>query len=251
MNALSISLIVCACLFGGSLVGMRVRAALPEHHVRDDSKRLIEMGLGIIGTMGGLLLGLLVASATASYNAQQNELLDVSSKVVLLDRVLAHYGPDATQARQALRASVEGALARVWPTGASAGGRLEPLAARPESVLDKIEDLTPKTDGQRSLKAEAATLALNLLQSRWLIFVQTSLSISVPLLIVLVFWFTITFTGFGILAPSNATVILSLALCAVAVSGAIFLILGMYSPYQGVLQLSSEPLRDALAHLGR
>jgi hypothetical protein len=230
---------------------MRVRAALPEHHVRDDSKRLIEMGLGIIGTMGGLLLSLLVASATASYNAQQNELLDISSKVVLLDRVLAHYGPDATQARQALRASVEGALARVWPKSGSTGGRLEPLAARPESVLDKIEDLTPKTDGQRSLKAEAVTLALNLLQSRWLIFVQTSLSISVPLLIVLVFWFTITFTGFGILAPSNATVILALALCAVAVSGAIFLILGMYSPYQGILQLSSEPLRHALAHLGR
>ena len=230
---------------------MRVRAALPEHHVRDDSKRLIEMGLGIIGTMGGLLLGLLVASATASYNAQQNELLDISSKVVLLDRVLAHYGPDATQARQVLQASVKGALARVWPMDASMGAHLEPLAARPESVLDKIEDLAPKTDGQRSLKSEAVTLALNLLQSRWLIYVQTSVSISVPLLIVLVFWFTITFTGFGILAPPNATVILALALCSVAVSGAVFLILGMYSPFQGILQLSSEPLRDALAHLGR
>jgi arylsulfatase A-like enzyme len=48
-----------------------------------------------------------------------------------------------------------------------------------------------------------------------------------------------------------ATVIATLFLCAVSVSGAIFLILEMYTPFEGVIQISSAPLRNALAHLGQ
>ena len=89
MNPIVVGLIAFACLFGAALLGMRLRATLPEHHMSDDSRHLLQTGLGIIGTMAGLVLGLLVASATTSYNAQRNEVDDVSSKVVLLDRVLA------------------------------------------------------------------------------------------------------------------------------------------------------------------
>jgi ABC-type amino acid transport system permease subunit len=236
---------------GGALLGMGLRNTLPSHHLSDDSRHLLQIGLGTIGTMAGLVLGLLVASATTSYNAQRSELLDVASKVILLDRVLAHYGPDTNVARRDLRVVVARALTRIWPQESSSGPQLDPLAARGEAVLDDIEDLSPKSDRQRSLKPEAIGLALNLAQIRWLMFEQSGSSISWPLLVLLIFWFTITFIGFGLFAPSNTTTIVALALCSLAVAGAIFVTLEMYTPFQGLVQISSAPLRDALAHLGR
>jgi hypothetical protein len=248
LSTILIGLIVFACLFGGALLGMALRRALPENHLDDDSQRLLGMGLGIIGTMAGLVLGLLVAAATSAYNAQRDELLDTASKVVILDKVLAHYGRAATPPRSALRVGVERTLARLWPR--EAAPQLDPSAVGADALFDKVQSLSPTTDAQRSLKAEAIVLCINLAQIRWLMYAQSGSSVSTPLLVVLIFWFTITFLGFGLFSPANPTVVVALGLCALAVSGAIFVMLEMYTPFQGFVQLSSAPLRDALAHMG-
>lgn len=248
MNSVALGLAIFACFFGGALLGMALRRTLPEHHLSDDSQRLLGMGLGIIGTMAGLVLGLLVASATGAYNAQRTDLLDAASKVVMLDHILAHYGPEATPPREALRAAVARALVRMWPN--EAAPQLEPGTVGGDAILDELENLSPKTDAQRSLKGEAIGLAINIAQIRWLMYAESGSSFSMPLLIVLVFWFTITFVGFGLFSPPNPTVVTALGLCALAVSGAIFVMLAMYTPFQGIVQLSSAPLRDALANMG-
>jgi hypothetical protein len=250
MSSPEIALIAFACLFGGSLLGMTLRGALPEHHLSDDSRHLLGMGLGIIGTMSGLVLGLLVASATGAYNAQRSELLDVSSKVVMLDRILAHYGPAANVPRRALRVAVERTLTRIWPQEKGNAPQLDPSAVGAEGLLDKLEDLPVQNDAQRSLKGEAIGLALTLGQIRWLMYEQNGSALSVPLLVVLIFWFTITFVGFGLFSPPNATVIVALGLCSLAVSGAVLVTLELYTPFQGIVQLSSTPLREALMHMG-
>jgi len=72
-----------------------------------------------------------------------------------------------------------------------------------------------------------------------------------PLLVVLVIWLSAIFISFGLFAPYNATVVSSLFISALSVSGAVFLILEMYGPYAGVIQISSAPLRAAIAHLGQ
>jgi membrane-bound ClpP family serine protease len=71
------------------------------------------------------------------------------------------------------------------------------------------------------------------------------------MLAVLVFWLTAIFISFGLSAPRNATVITALLVSGLSVSGAIFLILEMYTPFSGVIQISSVPLRLALAQLGQ
>jgi hypothetical protein len=94
-------------------------------------------------------------------------------------------------------------------------------------------------------------MAIDLGKLRWLMFEQGNTSISLPLLAVLVIWLAIVFSSYGLFAPSNLTVIATLFLCALSVSGAIFLILEMYKPFEGLMQISSAPLRNALAHLGQ
>src|SRR5262252_8872408 len=94
MFALVIYLIIFACVFGGALLGVYLRGALPEEHLSAESKDTVRLGMGLIGTMAALVLGLLVASAKNFYDTQTSELIEMSAKIVLLDRVLAHYGPE-------------------------------------------------------------------------------------------------------------------------------------------------------------
>lgn len=86
---------------------------------------------------------------------------------------------------------------------------------------------------------------------RQLMFAQGTAAISIPLLVVLVLWLTVIFISFGLFAPFNATVVSSLFVSALSVSGAIFLILDMYTPYTGVIAIPSAPLHTALAQLGQ
>jgi hypothetical protein len=57
--------------------------------------------------------------------------------------------------------------------------------------------------------------------------------------------------AFGLYARGNATVIAALFFGALTVAGAIFLILEMNRPYSGFMQISSAPIRNALAQIGR
>jgi hypothetical protein len=106
MNSTIVRLIVIACTFGGALLGMLLRNVLPQPHLSADSKDTVRLGMGMVATMTALILGLLVASAKNFYDTQSSELTQLSANVVLLDRVLAHYGPDPEQARDLLREAV-------------------------------------------------------------------------------------------------------------------------------------------------
>jgi len=251
MNSNAIRLIVFACIFGAALFGIFLRTVLPEQHLSADSKDTVRLGMGMIATMAALVLGLLVASAKNFYDTESSELTQLSANVILLDRVLAHYGPETKEVRDLLRSTAVRTLDLIWRQDHQQHSQMEPTAAGGEILYDKIQALSPNSDTQRALQAQASSMAVDLGKLRWLMFEQGSTSISVPLLAVLVFWLVIIFASFGLFAPPNATVIATLLLCAVSVSGAIFLILEMYTPFEGLIQISSAPLRNALAHLGQ
>jgi hypothetical protein len=251
MNPIVVSLIVFACVFGGALFGMLLRVALPQHHLSADSKDVVKLGMGLVATMAALVLGLLVASAKSSYDAQSGALTDMSSKVVLLDRVLAHYGPETKDVRNLLRGIIADVLDRTWPKGRASSSQLEAPSGSGEILIDKIEDLSPQDDRHRVLQAQALSIVMGLGQTRWLQFAQSTTSISMPLLVMVVFWLATLFLGFGLFAPPNGTVVSSLFLTALSVSGAILLILEMYTPYGDLIQISGAPLRAALTQLGK
>jgi len=251
MSPITTSLIVWACVFGAALLGMFLRRVLPEHHLNADSRSTVNLGIGLIGTMSGIALGLLVASAASKYDTQKNELTKLSAEFVMLDRILAHYGSETKESRDLLRGAVVHTLDRIWPEDRSQHARLEPTATGGEAVYDEIQQLSPQDDGQHYLKGQALTIAMDVGQTRWLMHEQGNVPLPRPLVVVVVFWLTIVFTGFGLYAPRNPTVVAVLFLCALSVSGAIFLILELYTPFGGLIQVSSAPMRDALAQLGR
>ena len=153
--------------------------------------------------------------------------------------------------RDLLKRAVNRELQQTWQRGTTPPAKFVPAAAGGEVLFDKIQELVPQTDVQRSLKAQLLTMAINLGQTRWLLFEQSGSSIPMPFLVVLVIWLSLIFTSFGLFAPPNATVIVALLLGALSVSGAIFLILELDLPFEGIVRISDEPLRKALAHLGQ
>jgi hypothetical protein len=251
MSSIAISSIVFVLVFGGALLGILLRAVLPEHHLSADSKDLVKLGMALVSTMAALVLGLLIASAKSSLDAQNAGLMDGSAKVVLLDRVLAHYGPETKETREVLRDSVVRALDQMRPRNGANPPKLGEPSTGSEVLLDKILDLSSKDESQRLLKAQALNIAWGLGQIRWLQYAQQANSVSMPLVITLVFWLTAIFVSFGLFAPRNPTVVACMFVSAASVSGAILMILEMYRPYAGLIPLSSAPLRAALTQLGK
>src|SRR6266567_7495803 len=252
MSSMTISGIVFACVFGGGLFGLFLRRVLPEQHLSQESKDVVKLGMGLVGTMTALVLGLLIASAKNSFDTQRSGLAQLSANIIFWDRLLAHYGPEANDARAMLRASVADILDRTWPEEGARSGQTGPKTGSEglyEGLYEKIQELSPKNDAQRALQAQALKVGTDIAQARWLLLAQKGRSIPIPFLVVMVSWLTILFTSFGMFAPPNGTVLVTLLVCALAVASALFLVLELDQPFQGMIQFSSAPLRHALDQL--
>jgi ABC-type multidrug transport system fused ATPase/permease subunit len=253
MNSLVVFLCVFAVVLIAGFAGTSVRKHLQPHHLNDETKDIVKFSSGFIATMAALVLGLLVASAKSSYDARAAEVEQVAAKAILLDQMLRHYGPEAASARQALQAAFAQLYATTWAKGESMdvakGG---PASSSTEVASDfrkAVSALVPANDAQRAVQARTLEIMDDLRQTRWLFTVQSTERVSLPLLIVLVTWLSVIALCTGLYAPRNGMAATAAVLCAGSVSAAIFLIVEMYSPFDGLLKVSDAPFRTALGYL--
>jgi hypothetical protein len=255
MNPTFVGMIVVACTFGGALVGMWLRTVLPAHHLDEASRDVVKVGIGLVATMTALVLGLVTASAKSSFDAMDAAVKQTAVEVLTLDRVLARYGPETGEIRQGLQRAIGARVDMIWPQGASKPANMDPMrsgtGSETEGLAHAIRALTPRDDAQRALQARALDLAEALLQARWLVLAGTETSVPGPFLVILLFWLTITFASFGLFAPRHATVLAVLFVCALSVGSAVFLVLEMDTPFDGLLKISAAPFRYTLAHLNQ
>ena len=253
MSGTIIALISFGCIFSGTLLGLAVRRMLPAEHLSDESKDAVKVGAGMISMMAALVLGLLVSSAKSNFDSTNAAITQSGAKIILIDRLLARYGPETKEVRESLRQSVEAGLKMLWPEKGSpeAGLRSYERNVPMEMLLEKMRALKPQTETQRDVLARAQDLAHEVLLSRWLQIEQAQIALPMAFLVILLFWLTLLYTSFGLLAPRNATVITMMFLGALALATAMFLIVEMSHPMAGAIKVSSGPMRKALEHLGR
>ena len=242
--------IVSACLLAAVWIGMRVRRFLPEDHLSPNSRDSVKLAIGVVATMSALLLGLLVSSAKTSYDASRTEVMQVASQYRLLDRVLAIYGPQAAEVRGELRALIEASTFwSMWSDNADVPAQFNPKAF--DAFYLALLRLEARDDAERTLKAQAVNLILEIGQLRSRMLAESTTSISTPMLIVVVLWVMMIFLVFSLIAPPNATANFTLIASALCVAGAIFLILELDHPFSGIMRISSEPMRNMLDELGK
>jgi hypothetical protein len=252
LSSLTLGVIVFACLFGASMLGIFIRSRLPDHHLDSESKDAIRLSTAVVGTLSALALGLLIASAKNVLDKSEAELRTSVARVLLLDRVMAHYGPETKAARQNLQRLVENRLIQGWGTPQQQLG-IDPYdeSQSIEPVQGELRDLTPGSEPQRLLQSRALEVSGELAEAHWMLVESKSEGLPTPFLVILVFWLSWLFATFGLQAPANATVIGVMLICSLSVAGAVFLVVDMAHPYLGFIHVSDGPLREALAHLGK
>jgi len=238
-------------LVGVTLLGGRLRRFVPSEQLSAESKDAVKLALGLVATMTAILLGLLISSSKGAFDTARTEVIQMAAKVALLDRVLKLYGPEAMDARRALRDAIADGIRRTWQAEQSRPVRLDPNQQIGDAVYAAISRLAPRDEAQRALKTQAATLMVQLAEIRALLQAQAVPSVSKPLLIALMIWLVVIFLGFSLLAPSNATSTLALMAGAFSVACAIFIILELDFPFAGIVRVPSEPMIKTLAHLGK
>jgi hypothetical protein len=255
MNPVLVGIIVFTCTFAGALLGMWLCTALPERHLDAESRDTVKVGVGLIATMTALILGLVTASAKSSFDAVDTTVKQTAIQILAIDRALAHYGSETREIRKDFQHAIGARVAMIWPQGPFGPVSLGPIRAGEvsgaEGIAHAIRGLKPRDDFQRGLQSRALDLTERLGQARWLVIASTGTSVPAPFLAILLFWLTITFTSFGLLAPRNIVVVTVLCFCALSVGSAVFLVLEMDGPFDGLLKVSGDPMHYAYAHLNQ
>ena len=258
MTALGFATVTFICTLSCAWLGMAIRSRLPPPHVSKESQDVIRLGMGLVATMTALLLGLVTAAAKGSYDSQDVAVKNAAAGILTLDRLLARYGPETRADARAPAAGHRAIASR--RRGRRAAPRRSPLDAalgatpgRPpaEDVEDQILQLTPGNDSQRWFKTEAFKLTEEVLRTRWRLLGSSTGSVPKVFLAVVIFWLAMTFGSFGLSAPRNGTVMTVFVISSLSVAAAVFLILELDGPFTGLLRISEEPFRFALANLGQ
>ncbi len=257
MAALTYALITFVCAASCALLGTTIRKWLPDAHLSKESQDVIRLGMGLVATMTALLLGLVTAAAKGSFDTQDVAVKNAAAGIMTLDRLLARYGPETQPSREMLRRALADRLEAMWPPNGARPRDLDPSRppstepAPAEQFENQILALSPQTETQRWIKSEALKLTEEVVRTRFRLLGSATGAVPRALLVVVVFWLSMTFASFGLSAPRNATVITVLVISALSVAAAVFLILELDGPFEGLIRISSEPLRFALANLGR
>jgi hypothetical protein len=243
VTALSVSLLTFAIVFGAALLGMSLRGALPEDHLREDVRDVIKLSTGLIGTMAALVLGLLIASAKSTYDSKSTEIKQITANIILLDFDLQRYGPDAQNLRLILRSAIPPIVDRIWKESDHAESSAYSTTVEGYDLVNKIQQLQPNNDLQRALQSQALSTVTSLAQTRVSLFTQSKDAIPTPFLVILIFWLAIIFMSFGLFVRPNRIVTVTFLVSALSVAGSIFLILEMGQPFAGLMRHCCTRLR--------
>jgi len=251
LSAIALSFIALACLISGIVLGTLLRNALPEQSLSGDAKDVVRLGTGLIGTIAALVLGLLIASAKSSHDTQKAQVRQMTANIILLDSFLAEFGGDARVPRELLRRVVISLVDRVWHHSSKQVAAPFEASSEAEAFNAQIQKLSPQTEAQHSLRTRMIKITTEIWRTRLLLFTEKDEALPMPFLVVLVFWLTIIFVSFSLFAQPSPMVIGELLIFALSATGAIYLILELSQPFGGLMQIRSDPLRNALLPLDR
>jgi hypothetical protein len=213
-------------------------------------------------TFTAIVLGLLTTSVKWGFDVAYGARGAYAGQLAQFDRCLRDYGAETQQMRAQLRGYVAAAIVSTWPfepppTGVTypdtsnipLTGESSILAALIDKIGYELHSLQPADELHRSLMTACAQQYAELLRRRWTVIEGIRTSISTPFYWVLVFWLIILFGSFGLRAPPNSMSVIVIALCAISVTIAMFVILDMDLPYGGMFGIPSTSMRNALADM--
>ena len=255
MSPEKFAIAVGVAVFAGGSLGLISHRVLPEKHITGGGKEVIGAVVGLLTLLCALVLGLLIWTAYGVYGAQNLAIQTLAAKVLQLDQALADYGPETKDERAGLRQGLAKTIDEVWGANESdAQFVANNFSAALRSLHSRdaaLAQLHPSTDAQTQALAAAKATVESIGQSRLQMSFALASPFSIPLIVIVVAWATCLFFGYGLTSGGGATSFAAMALGALAVASAAYLILDLSSPYSGLFRVSSEPLEQVLAVMGK
>ena len=245
---MTVLLVFVVAMLAAVLAGMALRGRLPPHHTSDDSEQAVLRAVGIVVTMTALVLGFVVSAAQSYYQAVESDFTDIASDVARLDAVLARVGPDGAEPRRLLRETLGSAVRKLWPGHATSlpGNDATDGLTLIGAMADAVASL-PAGDARRNaLLQQAATLSTSIEADAYKLDRLQQGRSQQALLVVILSWLVIVYLGFGLLSPHTSTAIVAMVASATAAAGAMFLVVELSSPLEGIVHISASILESAL-----
>lgn len=250
MNNMIIGVITLVAILGGAFAGIKIRGWLPADHLTDETKSLVSVSMAVVATISALVLGLLISNANTSFTRLGGDVTALSAQILRLDHILRRYGPDAEPPRKSLLQYAEHKVDDLFPDGRANVHLGNPVTY---DLLQRVEEqllsIKPASRRDEWWLGQAMVLAGKIGDTRWLLAQQVGQGTPKAFVALLVFWLTLLFASFGLFAPRNLTCIVTLTLCALAVAGAVTMILELEQGLGGLVRVSSGPMRHAVQTL--
>lgn len=252
-----IALGVFVLLAGSAMLGRAVRARLPEPHRSRETIEAMQIVIGMLVTFTALVMGLMTNSVKTAYDRAGHDLQAYALQLSRLDTCLRDYGPETAPAREILRRYTATLIASTWrdekpPAWKVAGtalvapiGPSTTLGGELNQVYLRIRHLLPADGFQAGVREDCIAAYRAVIQGRQAAIEDDRQQISRPFDAILVVWLMIIFAIFGLISPRNIVSLIGMALCAVSLSLAIFVLARLSHPYFVVFP--SADMRDALA----
>ena len=244
-----IAIIVFLCLVVASLGSHALYQRIPERQRPAETETIVRLVANIFVVLTSLVIGLMINSARTTFESVDKNVHAYATELILLDRVMRHYGPDAAEPRRHLLAYVQQAARRMGQSDPVLGSRT--AEAMLLDVSNGLRALKAADPEQAALKQRAERRFETVYEMRWALVEQSEGSIPMPLIALMVAWLVLVFASFGYRAPRNLVTTTSFVVSAALIAGAIYLILDMDVPFEGTIQVSPAPLERVVAELTR
>ena len=262
MYPLSSALIVFALLLLGALIGVVVRPLLPEEHKAHQTVQHVHLIVGMLVTFAALVLGLMTASAKGTFDNASDDFRALASDLVQFDITAREYGTDADPVRKRIRAYLAAVIASTWRHETPPPGNYYPRNLAPKDVTENLDDvrldqmlnsagiewrqLVAHDRSRQDRLDEGRDQFGRIVQAHWKLIQEVHSSISLPFFMTLAFWLFVIFLSFGLMAPRNPLVLVTIMLGAISIASVAYVIVDLDTLFRGMIVVSSQPLRDAL-----
>ncbi len=250
MREVGFSIGVAAVLIVASLFVLFLYPKLPARHRDDETNTVVRLVANIFVVVASLAFGLIMNSSKNTFESVDANVHTFATKLILLDLGLRSYGLEGDHARLALRTYVEGAVEQQRHVSVSGPGSAA-AQAKLQDLGQALYGLQIRDAFHHDLAGSLQDQYAKIVEQRWSIVESAEGVIPIPVLITLVAWLALIFASYGYRAPKNGVVVTIFVSAATLIGASVFVVLDMDMPFQGLIQVSDEPLRRALAEIAR
>jgi hypothetical protein len=259
MSSLLRALIVFTLLCGSTAVAFFLKYQLLESYTEAGALESMNLIISFLVTITAIVIGLLINATKGFIDATQDHWAMFAGQLIRLDQSLCNYGSESEPLRRRLQGFTAAGIVNFWRTDTIPRGVNYPNVRKMSKdeakqvlsdLLNRIElaiiRLEPSDPLHERLAADCFDEYKEFARARWSLLLAPQNSLPAPFLRLLMAWLMMIFVCFGLRAPANPLVITMIALSAATLSSMMFAVMDIVDPYQGLYNISSKNMHQAL-----